>query len=254
MELIIFTVDNNLYALPLEGVERILQAQELTKAPNVPKQIDGMMSYNDHIIKVLNVRTMVGLQTYEDELNTLFTKLQGQHTNWVNTLSSSVNDGVPFTLARDAKLCDLGKWLSKFHSYDDTVNGIIRHINEFHPPLHAWADDVLELATHDKEKATDEINEHVMPLYNKIIELLKELDTHKDLVGLSLQKYILYTNKEDKFVGLKVDEIVDILNIDDSEINLQNEDQVVGAYMHLSGMIKVKGKLVSLIKTIDVPT
>lgn len=67
MDLIVFSIANNKYALNIENVQRIIQAVELTSIPNSHEFIDGMMPYEDSVVKVLNFRKMIGLPPHEDE-------------------------------------------------------------------------------------------------------------------------------------------------------------------------------------------
>lgn len=67
MDLIVFSVENNRYALDIENVQRIIQAVELTSIPNAHEYIDGMMSYEDSVVKVLNFRKLTHLPPHEDE-------------------------------------------------------------------------------------------------------------------------------------------------------------------------------------------
>ena len=67
-DLIVFNVKSNRYALKIENIQRIIQAMDLTKIPNSHDFVDGMMSYEDNVIKVLNFRRLIGLNCYENEL------------------------------------------------------------------------------------------------------------------------------------------------------------------------------------------
>lgn len=71
MDLIVFSVGNNRYAMNIENVQRIIQAVELTPIPNAHELIDGMMSYENSVIKVLNFRKLVGLPPHEDEAKSI---------------------------------------------------------------------------------------------------------------------------------------------------------------------------------------
>jgi len=67
IDLIVFSVANNKYALNIENVQRIIQSVELTSIPNAHEYIDGMMSYEDNVIKVLNFRKLTNLEPHEDD-------------------------------------------------------------------------------------------------------------------------------------------------------------------------------------------
>nr|WP_321268354.1 chemotaxis protein CheW [uncultured Sulfurimonas sp.] len=67
IDLIVFNVGSSRYALNIENIQRIIQIVELTEIPNSHKFIDGMMSYEKSVIKVLNFRKLVGLLPHKDE-------------------------------------------------------------------------------------------------------------------------------------------------------------------------------------------
>ena len=67
MDLIVFNVGSSRYALNIENIQRIIQIVELTEIPSAHDLIDGMMSYENSVIKVLNFRKVIGLPPHEDE-------------------------------------------------------------------------------------------------------------------------------------------------------------------------------------------
>lgn len=71
IDLIVFSVCENRYAINIDNVQRIIQAAELTSIPNTSELIDGMMPYENSVIKVLNFRKLIGLPPHEDELKSI---------------------------------------------------------------------------------------------------------------------------------------------------------------------------------------
>jgi purine-binding chemotaxis protein CheW len=67
IDLIVFNVGSSRYAIDIENIQRIIQIVELTEIPSSNDLIDGMMSYENSVIKVLNFRKLVGLPPHEDE-------------------------------------------------------------------------------------------------------------------------------------------------------------------------------------------
>ncbi len=67
IDLIVFNVGSNHYALNIENIKRIIQIIELTEIPNAHSFVDGMISYENSVIKVLNFRKLIGLPPHEDE-------------------------------------------------------------------------------------------------------------------------------------------------------------------------------------------
>lgn len=65
---IIFTVSGNYYALQVASIQRIIQVPSLTPIPNSHPFIDGMMSYENKVSKVVDFRAMMGLELFEEDL------------------------------------------------------------------------------------------------------------------------------------------------------------------------------------------
>ncbi len=67
IDLIVFNVESSRYALSIENIQRIIQVLELTPIPNANILIDGMISYEDKVIKILNFRKLIGIAPHKDE-------------------------------------------------------------------------------------------------------------------------------------------------------------------------------------------
>jgi purine-binding chemotaxis protein CheW len=67
LSFIIFNVGSNRYAINIDNVQRIVHARDLTAIPKSNKFIDGMMSYEDDVIKVLNFRKLIGLEPHKED-------------------------------------------------------------------------------------------------------------------------------------------------------------------------------------------
>ena len=65
IDLIVFSVEANRYALSIDNVKRIIQAVDLITIPSAHELIDGMMSYENSVVKVLNFRKLIGLESKE---------------------------------------------------------------------------------------------------------------------------------------------------------------------------------------------
>lgn len=63
---IIFTIGDNYYALSVASIQRIIQVPCVTAIPNAHPMVDGMMSYENRVIKVVNFRAMMGMENFEE--------------------------------------------------------------------------------------------------------------------------------------------------------------------------------------------
>lgn len=63
---IIFTIGDNYYALSVASIQRIIQVPSVTAIPNAHSMVEGMMSYEDRVIKVVNFRSMMGMEDFQE--------------------------------------------------------------------------------------------------------------------------------------------------------------------------------------------
>jgi purine-binding chemotaxis protein CheW len=68
-QLIVFSIDEQRYALPLSTVERVVRAVEVTTLPKAPVIVLGVVNVQGRIIPVVNIRRRFGLQEQEINLN-----------------------------------------------------------------------------------------------------------------------------------------------------------------------------------------
>ncbi len=71
-QLVVFTLDEQQYALNLSCVERIVRAVEITPLPDAPEMVLGVINVEGRVIPVLNTRKRLGLRERELELQDLF--------------------------------------------------------------------------------------------------------------------------------------------------------------------------------------
>jgi len=67
VDLIVFNVANNRYALNIDNIQRIIQSEKFTDIPNSHEFIDGMMSYEEGVLKVLNFRKLISLEPHKED-------------------------------------------------------------------------------------------------------------------------------------------------------------------------------------------
>ncbi|WP_324170916.1 chemotaxis protein CheW [Sulfurimonas sp.] len=252
-DLIVFSVGDNRYALDIENIQRIIQMLEISEIPNAHNLIDGMMSYEGKVIKVINFRKLIGLLTYDEELVQFFYKLKKSHQVWIDALESSIKNASTFTKQLDPNKCELGIWLNSFNSYDDKdVEKIFKHLYENHKKLHLVGANILKILKEDKDKAIEEFNKNIYDIFTKTIDDIDSFISKADKVTNSLQKLIIYENN-DKVFAVKVDKIEDIAHIEDGDI-MSNEDDSNNIFLELLGVLELDDMLINIIKTIKIPS
>ena len=256
-DLIVFSVGSNRYALDIENIQRIIQATELTNIPNVHELIDGMMSYEADVIKVLNFRKLIGLKRYKEELKTLFVNLKDAHQQWIDGLRHSIETGAKFTKTTDPHKCELGIWLDNFNSYDDRVSIIVKDLVQHHKTLHVLGHDALALYKTSKKEAKELLNTTIYDTFNHTMTNIDIFIDELESVANSLQKFIIYENKNENGNGsfaIKVDLIEDIAHIEEKNIMNSDDNHEVNEFLELDGVLDLDGVLINVIKTINIPS
>ena len=64
-ELVVFVLDGQRYALPLDKVERVIRAAEVTPLPNAPAIVCGILDIGGSVVPVLNLRRRLQLPERE---------------------------------------------------------------------------------------------------------------------------------------------------------------------------------------------
>jgi purine-binding chemotaxis protein CheW len=64
-QIVVFTLDEQFYALPLPAVIRVIHAVEVTRLPKAPEIITGIINIKGQIIPVVDIRKRLELATHE---------------------------------------------------------------------------------------------------------------------------------------------------------------------------------------------
>lgn len=71
-QLVVFTIDEQSFALSLSNVERIVRAVEVTPLPDAPEVILGVINIEGRVVPVVNTRKRLGMPEKEIDLQDLF--------------------------------------------------------------------------------------------------------------------------------------------------------------------------------------
>ncbi|CUU36244.1 purine-binding chemotaxis protein CheW [Armatimonadetes bacterium DC] len=75
---LVFQIGNESYAIPLLQVQEIRSFTPVTRVPNAPNYVLGVMNLRGNIIAVLDARTRFAIEPQPDETNTVVVVVQVQ--------------------------------------------------------------------------------------------------------------------------------------------------------------------------------
>lgn len=251
VDLILFNIAQEKLAVKTDDIRMILQAKNAEHIPNVHPYIDGMISYENEVIKIVNLRKILGMPTFETELKNLFLRLQEAHKNWIDELEHSVNEKNEFTKTTDPHKCELGMWLDEFNSYDEHVSEILKDLILKHKLLHRTGGNILEIMNNNHEEAKKMLQQKIFDIYEQTMGSLETFVQEYEKISNSIQKLIVYENGSVVF-AFKVDAILGIEHIEDSLI-MQSESEYMSEFLELKGFIQENEETRKIIKSFKLP-
>lgn len=70
--MVVFTLDQQRFSVPLNSVERIISVVEVTPIPQAPVIVLGIINFHGMIVPVYNLRTLLGLPAREVQISDQF--------------------------------------------------------------------------------------------------------------------------------------------------------------------------------------
>lgn len=70
LQLVTFLIGNEEYAVDIKMVQEINRMSQITKVPNAPSFVDGVINLRGRIIPVINLRSKIGLEKIESDKHT----------------------------------------------------------------------------------------------------------------------------------------------------------------------------------------
>jgi chemotaxis signal transduction protein len=145
-------------ALPIHAVREVVIVPPVMPVPNAPPHVRGVVNLRGSILKALDLRLLLGMQSLDEEIRqmeALFEQRAGDHRNWLNELISCIHEQREFRLARNPHNCAFGKWYDSYRPANSSLAFLSfwRTLDAPHQRLHRVADHAIELSLHGDHEA-----------------------------------------------------------------------------------------------------
>jgi len=224
MEFIHIIVNSQNYLINSEIIKEILKYPNIKPLAESSEYIKGIISHKDKIIPILEIRKLLGFDSYEREQIMLLHKLKDQHMSWMAEFENSLKNNKPFTKALDPHKCELGMWIDEtlrcmrcnHEGYTDIIkNSVV----PYHNTLHKEGKAFLE----NREQKLIETQIESIKLHGaKTIDGLKKLEDEIDRLCKSFEQLII-CDIDGIDVGFIVDSIAGLHQLDEKNYNLGTE-------------------------------
>ena len=252
MEFLQVEVNQQNYLINTDSVIELLQYREPTPRATSSDYIKGIINYKDKILPIVNIRRLLGFQSYKDAQIALIHKVEQQHIAWVKEFENSLITGDKFTKALDPHKCELGKWIDKTVAClrcnnNGFVDILSKEVIDQHAALHDNGRIFLQRDEGDKKEKVKVIKKNA----EDTIKGLHILESKIDKLT-SVFEQIVIMNVDGIEFGLVVDRIdktheLQEKNFLTSTNNISRESKYIQFINHYD----IKGKLMFSMKFTD---
>ena len=245
MDFINFKVGQKMVAFKILD---ILQTEKhegkLTGLPNNTNSFLGVRDYAQKPVPIFDLGIMLnGVSTgsTNQELIKLLADREQDHVNWLNELRNTIDEGTPFTKARDPHQCAFGKWYDSFHTDNEEFSELMKKFDAPHKQLHALADIVLDMLEQgEADKAKEAFHREERSTYASLIRLF---GVAKDQLALDYKPIIVFTTRDGMTpdIGLLVDKVEDSVDVDERDIHPMDDLAHLGFNMQSQTTRLVRG-------------
>lgn len=232
MPLIVFKVGDMTCAVDGASVISIQRMEEFTLTPHTPDEIFGSINFRNHVISILDLRTVFGLQPrikeYSDFVKMLDLRKQ-DHIKWVNTLKESARTNTPFPLAKDPHQCAFGKWYDNYTNPNKKIMFHLGKIREPHNNLHYAALEIDKVQ--EKDCPEDEKKAQIEEILHRV-----EFEYMATVVGLldgaktvfkDIYQTMLIVLDDAEPIAVAVDEVIAVTKLE--EVTVEKRSLMYGA-------------------------
>jgi len=220
---IVFSIEDKYFSIPAHYVESIIRFNKVTKLPNEPEYIKGVVEYRNKIYRVIDLRNLLGLTGIDikvNEFNELMRARKQDHLNWLNELENSVKDRTEFKLTTDPTKCAFGRWYYNYKTNDAALREYLDKFELPHIAIHNLAVKIKDLTAKNDFDAINKLIEQTKTTTLK--NLIDLFDKAGELYKKSLAELLIILQKDNFRSAFTVDEVlkVEYLNkIDKKDFN-----------------------------------
>lgn len=246
---VLLELNDVIYATSCESVLSLNQLPEVTPLPKSPPEVRGVINFRGRLIELVDTRRILGIKSITDEIedfDTMMNQRYQDHTNWLNTLETTVKNDTEFTLTTDPHKCAFGKWYDSYNGKNTNIMFLstFAKFDKPHKEIHEIAIKAKELILSGNKQAAIDLIESTRN--TKLKEMLGLFDDLKDAYKNSRKEIVVVIGEdESKCIGLSVDQITAIEHLSEFDENLVKDSMTETEY--LSGIAKRKDGSVVII-------
>ena len=221
---VVFRLQDMRFAVPISYVREMTKMPPITRLPEAPTHIQGIINFREKVIPVADLRILLGLESQSSELDILIAQIKKQekeHRDWLQELENSVRERREFKLALDPHECNFGQWYDSYSTNNPAIKNFLLKFNEPHLRLHIVATRILLFAEHsDFNTAQAMIDEARTTDLAAMSFLFAEF---RELMDKATRDFAIVLQVAGKTTSITVDRVESIETFADNRDNISHQ-------------------------------
>ncbi len=211
-QLITLKISNEEYGFFISRVREILRFTELTKVPNTPAHVKGIITVRNNLLPIVDMRTVLGKKTWQEELSEIFIERAGKCAHWGDELEKCIEAGGGLLDPVPVEECELGKWLESPDEFPGIMVDSLKKIKSAHEELHKSARTVIDLINVSPKEAKKYYEEHIRNIKDGLERSFENFISTLEST-LKEEQRILVIETGGITLGLLVDHVNEVIRI-----------------------------------------
>ena len=205
-EHLVFSVADQLFAIPYQDLLQILDTPVCTALPLAPPSVRGVIDVQGATVPLIDLRMLLGATPLRDEMNELLATMAARrqdHIGWLQRLKDAVHQGQEITVQTDPHKCKFGLWYDQFSTSSSTFANYMKRFDKPHQAVHRVAIRAKELmlaGRMDQAKELVHDTEHTI-----LAGLLALFDGFEAQLTRHTHEYAVILQREERLFAIAVD-------------------------------------------------
>lgn len=207
-EHLVFSVAEQLFALPYQDLLQILDTPPCTALPMAPPSVRGVIDVQGATVPLIDLRILLGSKPLKTEMNELIAIMAARkqdHVGWLQKLKDAVYQEQEITVQTDPHKCKFGIWYDQFSTSSSNFAAYMRQFDKPHQAVHRVAIRAKELMHAGRPEDAKELvhdTEHTI-----LAGLLALFDGFEAQLARHTHEYALLLQSENDRFAIAVDSL-----------------------------------------------
>ena len=237
---VVCRLGDRLFAVSSSLVESMVQLPPVTRVPETPEYVRGVINLRGRILKVIDLRRRLGIPSLAEETSN-FTSMLGshleEHRQWLRDLREGVKNRTSFAGTVDPTKCAFGRWYASFDTSDVVLRALFGRFDQPHQSIHAVATEVMAMmARGEFEEADARISEAEA---NELRVLEHLFDATAETYVRSRREIAIVLGRSGAETATVVDQVVAVEHLEEID---DSAAEAAGLASNAEAMISAIGK------------